>query len=132
MSAQLTDLDEILFRQIHPSFLSGGRPASDRFRPQPNDVGRMSVDRSALTTASQSHHLYTSDGLASAAVFGVSVSEFAEENLSCFSDPLPATGASSANPAHAVVNFIPIPEEQWKLISKRLAVKAANRGQLYP
>lgn len=132
MSAQLTNLDEVLLRQIHPSFLSGGRPASDRFRPQPSDAGRMSVDRSALATPSQSHFQYTSSGLASAAVFGVSVGEFAEESLSCYSDPLPATKSASANPAHAVVDFTPIPEDRWKLISKRLAAKATARGQLHP
>jgi len=88
MSGKLTDQNEVLLRQIHPNFYSGGKPASDRFRPQPSDVGRMSVDRGALTTAAESHHLYTSGGRASAAVFGVSVAEFSDEDLSSFADPV--------------------------------------------
>lgn len=132
MSARLEDQDEILLRQIHPQFMSSGRPASDRFRPQPKDAGKMSVDRGGLISADESHRVYTSNGRASGAVFGLSVSEFSEEKIGCYSDPLAGDKDHLPNLAHAYADYLPIPESQWKLISKRLAVKATQRGQLFP
>jgi len=132
MTARIDDLDEILFRQVHPQFVSGGRPASDRFRPQPKDFGKMSVDRGSLTTADEAYRLFTSNGRASGGVFGIKIEEFTEEEILCYSDPLDAEGDSSANPAHAIADFVPVPEDKWKLISKRLAIKATQRGMLFP
>ncbi|KRA84228.1 hypothetical protein [Altererythrobacter sp. Root672] len=132
MAEQLTDPNEVLFRQIHPSNFKDGRPASDRFRPQPSDHGKMSVDRAALTSANASHALYSSSGNLSAAVFGVSVEEFLEESLICLSDPLIATAGQPANPAHALVDYTSFEERKWKNISKRLCIKAIERGQLHP
>ena len=132
MTNPLTALDEVLLRQIHPSSYAGGRPASDRFRPQPSDAGLMSVDRGSMTTPAASHALYTSSGKQSAAVFGVSVGEFGGEGLNCFPDPLSATQHQPANPAHALVDYNPFHEREWKNISKRLCVKAIARGRLYP
>lgn len=126
MSSVLTDAEEVLFRQIHPNFIHNGQPASDRFKPQPNDAGMMSVDRGSLTTASASHALYTKAGSQSAAVFGVSVSEFGEEGIRCEENVL------LENPAHAVANFNPHPAYEHKNISKRLTRKAVARGQLHP
>ena len=83
MADKILDDDEVMFRQIHPSSLQNGEPASDRFRPYASDGHLMSVDRSALITAEQSHSLYTSTGRKSAAVFGVSVREFGDEAIDC-------------------------------------------------
>jgi hypothetical protein len=132
MGEPLSDLSEVLFRQIHPNSYSEGRPASDRFKPQPRDNGKMSVDRGALTTAAESHALFISSGNRSAAVFGVSVKEFGDEFLKCFADPLSAADERPGNPAHAVTDYSPIEEKRWKNISKRLAAKAEARGILHP
>lgn len=131
MGRPLTDPNEVLFRQIHPSNYKNGRPASDRFRPQPSDNGLMSVDRSSLTTAAASHALYTSTGSQSAAVFGVSVEEFTGEALKCLEDPLEAEVGQLANPAHASVDYTDFDEKKWKTISKRLWAKAVTRGCLH-
>lgn len=132
MGKPLTNSDEVLFRQIHPNCMHNGEPASDRFKPQQNDAGLMSVDRSSLTDAARSHLLFTSTGAHSAAVFGVTVQEFAEEAIECHDDSLAATSTSPANPAHALADYTPHAEKNWKLISKRLTRKAKTRGQLHP
>lgn len=132
MGKPLVDADEVLFRQIHPTFLHNGEPASDRFKPYPNDHGLMSVDRSALTSAAASHALYVSTGLQSAAVFGVSVGELDAEGVPCQEDPLPATSTTPANPAHALADYNAHDDKKQKNISKRLKRKAVARGQLHP
>jgi hypothetical protein len=126
MGSALTDADEVQFRQIHPNFIHNGQPSSDRFKPQPNDAGLMSVDRASITTASAAYALYTSTGSQSAAVFGVTVSEFGSENIICFEDAL------IENPAHAVADYNSHIASEHKNISKRLTRKAIARGQLYP
>lgn len=132
MGEPLTNADEVLFRQIHPNCIHNGEPASDRFKPQPNDAGLMSVDRGSLTDAASSHALYTSTGNQSGAVYGVTVGEFGDEVVECRDDPLEATEDTPANPAHALADYTPHEEKKWKLISKRLTQKAKARGRLHP
>ncbi|WP_168847606.1 hypothetical protein [Sphingomonas sp. S2M10] len=132
MGNPLSDQSEVLFRHIHPNFMQNGEPASDRFKPQPNDAGMMSVDRSALTTAGASHALYVSRGLQSAAVFGISVGEFGDEEIPCKEDPISASDSEPANPAHALADYTKYDDRAQKNISKRLKRKAIARGQLHP
>lgn len=132
MADTLTNRDEVLFRQIHPNCMHNGEPASDRFKPQPSDAGLMSVDRGAITVPSASHALYISNGLQSAAVYGVAIGEFAGETIACGEDPLEATASVAANPAHALADYTPHEEKKWKTISKRLWRKAVERGRLHP
>ena len=123
---------EVLLRQIHPLFIQNGEPASDRFKPQPNDAGHMSVDRSSIINAALSHALYTRSGRSSGAVFGVTVGEFNEEQIECRADPIIEAVDTLANPAHALADYTKHKEKEWKLISKRLSRKAKSRGQLFP
>ena len=132
MADPLTNPDELLFRQIHPSCMHNGAPASDRFKPQPSDGGMMSVDRGSLTTPSASHALYIGNGLQSAAVYGVAVNEFSSENIECVEDPIAGTDTAVKNPAHALADYTLHEEKKWKTISKRLWRNAVGRGQLYP
>lgn len=132
MGNLLVNQREVLFRQIHPNFMQNGEPASDRFRPQPNDEGMMSLDREALTTAAASYALYTSNGRQSAAVYGVAIGEFDTEVVPCQEDPLAATGTAPANPAHALADYTRHDYKAQKNISKRLKRKAVARGQLHP
>ena len=132
MAKILDNQFEILFRQIHPQFIQNGEPASDRFKPQPNDAGMMSVDRSSITNAASSHALYTRSGKLSGAVFGVTVGEFQDEQIECHADPITETEDISANAAHALADYTRHEEKEWKLISKRLTRKAKTRGKLFP
>jgi len=132
MSKLLTDHAEVLFRQIHPTYYQNGVPSKSRFMPQPNDNGFMSVDRGKLTTAAASHAAYLAAGKQSAAVFGISVGEFASETLPCAEDPVEATDEKPANPAHALVDYTSFDEKTRRLISIRLWAKATSRGQLHP
>ena len=132
MSEKLSDEAEVLYRQIHPNFMQDGQPSSDRFRPSELDEGQLSLDRASMTTPADSHGLYTENGYASAAVFGVSVGEFGAESINCLSDPLKATEKQKANPAHALADYNGHEAKKHKTIAKRLKQKAVARGQLHP
>lgn len=132
MSGILTDGDELLFRQIHPDFIQDGEPSSDRFRPSQRDENKLSVDRSELTTASDSYALYTRNGLASAAVFGLTVHEFGSEAITCAPDPVPASENMAANEAHALADYSTHTISKQKIIAKKLKRLAVARGCLHP
>lgn len=128
----MTDETEVLFRQVHPRFIQGAEPSSQAFQPTPKDDHKLSVDRSALTTAAEAHALFTSTGRLSAAVYGLSVQEFQVEELPCVSDPLEAAGEEPANPAHAYADYSAHGVNQQKIKAKRLKQKALARGRLHP
>ena len=129
---QLSDGDELLFRQVHPSFMEDGQPSSQPFRPSSQDDGRMSVDRSTLTTAADAYARYTAAGLASEGVFGLTVGEFEAEEVTCWSDPLRGRSGRAPNPAHALADYTKHTPRQQKNLAKRLKRKAIQRGRLFP
>jgi hypothetical protein len=132
MGDRLTTDEELLFRQIHPSFVESGYPSSQPFLPTSKDDNKLSVDRSTITTPSNAFALYTSNGHCSAAVYGLSVGEFKEQDLPCVSDPLEAMEDQAANPAHAYADYAQHGTSKQKNIAKRLKHRAIARGCLYP
>ncbi|WP_125255468.1 hypothetical protein [Brevundimonas fluminis] len=132
MADKLDDDNELLFRQVHPNFVVDGQLSSQPFQPSVKDDNKLSVDRSSLTTAADSHSLYTSNGFESVAVYAVNVAEFGAEALPCVSDPLPAAGDLAANPAHALADYSAHKPSKQKTIAKRLKQKAINRGRQHP
>jgi hypothetical protein len=132
MRNKISNQSEIMLRQIHPKFLENGEPASDRFRPSERDANMLSVDRSSIVTAAQSHNNYTKAGLSSAAVFGLSVAEFRVETIDCLEDPIAGDATTPTNPAHALADYSPHTSKKQKLIAKRLKRAAVARGRLHP
>lgn len=131
MGDKLTDDGEVLFRQIHPDLMQDGEPASSSFRPKEADKDMLSVDRGALTTASDAHALYTSNGHRSAAVYGLTVAEFAGCGIDCEDDPLEETDEAAGNPAHALATFAGYGTSKQKTLGKRLKKFAVARGCLH-
>lgn len=132
MAIELSDDEEVLFRQVHPSFMQGDAPSSQSFMPTPKDNNKLSVDRSALTTAKDSYGLYTGNGFESAAVYGLTVGEFRGQDIPCIGDPLDASDGKAANPAHALADYEAHAPSRQKTKAKRLKQKALARGRLYP
>ena len=132
MTIELSDDEEVLFRQVHPGFMQDDAPSSQSFMPTPKDNNKLSVDRSALTTAKDSYELYTGNGFESAAVYGLTVGEFRRQDIPCIEDPLDASDGQAANPAHALADYEAHAPSQQKTKAKRLKRKALARGRLYP
>lgn len=132
--ALLTAIDEVLFRQVHPTFVRDGRPTSQAFKPTPKDAGRLSVSRSALCEASEAFALYTETRqLDSAGVWGITVGECRDVGLEAHGDPLTSPPDEYSDPAHAVVDFTAI--ERRKEVEAKAALllrQAVSRGCLHP
>lgn len=132
MSDDMGD-DELLYRQIHPNWFEDGLPTSQGFRPTGKDDGKLSVDRSTVFTAEESFLLHHDDkGLATAGTWGLTVAEFAAEDVGCRPDPLERSYTEPANPAHAVADFSLHGGGKCKLIGKRLRNVAVARGRVHP
>jgi hypothetical protein len=127
----LSDLAEVLFRQVHPDLYDGEQPASSAFMPNHGDEGQLSTDRSSMTSAKDAHDLYVGSDRKSVGTFGVTVGEFGAHSLSCFPDPILPTETSKANPAHATVDFRALGASQQKKVAKRLKQAAVSRGILH-
>ena len=123
--------DEVLFRQIHPIFFENGHLSSSPFVATMKDDGKLSVDRSAITTAKDAFVLYTGNGFKSCGVVGLAIGEFRAEDLLCLSDPIDATDTLAANPAHAYADYAHYTSNQIKNKAKRLKQRAISRGVLY-
>jgi hypothetical protein len=95
-STSLSEDDEILFRQVHPSFVRDGRPSSQAFRPTRKDDGKLSVARGALTTAAAAFELFTSGlELPSEGTWAVSVGECREQALNVLPGDMPGSCGST-------------------------------------
>lgn len=133
MTDQISDKDELLFRQVHPNFVDAGELSSAAFRPTAKDNGQLSVDRSSLTTSEASYRLHTvSKGLSSAGTYAVSVGDFSEVEVTCYPDPIAAIGDQPYNAAHAYGDFTKLSSGRQKTAAKRLRNRAASRGCLHP
>ena len=111
-----------LWRQIHPSFIAGGHPGSQAFRPTPKDQNRLSFDDGSQIAAEQAWRRYTEEhGLQSVGVLGVLVGECASEGLRVIPDGVP-------DPEHVSVDFTGKSNGERKSIAKRLRDYALGRG----
>lgn len=129
----LSDLDELVFRQVHPSFVRDGRPSSQAFRPTPKDEGKLSVARGALTTAQAAYELYTSGlGYASGGAWAITLGECRAQTLAVLPDPLTSPPEKVADPAHAVIDFTPFSKSQAEAKDARMARFAGERGRVHP
>jgi hypothetical protein len=117
--------DTLLLRQIHPSFVQGGRITSQAFRPNKKDKKKLSVyDNDMISPENAFRHYteqlnYKSDG-----VMAVSVTE-------CLELELPVEPDSKTFPEHVLIDFSNFAEAQIKKKAKLLKVKADSRGWMY-
>lgn len=124
---RLQDPDELLHRQVHPTFLRDGRVSSQAFTPTPKDEGGLSVSRGARVTAEEAYRRHTEKkGLRSAGVWSVSVGECGQNELGAYDDPKPE------DDAHALVDFRGLSKGKVEQKAKVLAEMARRRGRMFP
>jgi len=131
-AVQLADLDELLFRQVHPSWVRDAEPTSQAFKPTPKDTGRLSVARASMTTAEAAFQLHTrSRGFGSEGTWAVTLEEVrrAPISLPAFHDPLTEP---VADPAHAYIDFTGRSRKEIETKAKLLLAAARARGRLHP
>lgn len=123
---EITDPDELMYRQVHPDHREEGRVTRACFNPHftrdPDDV---SVARASLTTPKAAFDLHISQGKQSLGTWAVSVGECNSAKLQCFEAAVPE------DPAHASICFAGLTPSRKKAIAKVLASHATNRGCLH-
>jgi hypothetical protein len=123
----LTDLAELLFRQVHPGWVDDGVPSSQAFAPTSKDEGELSVARGSMTTAEAAYKHYTAvQQMQSAGTWAVTVGEAAALELTSFDAPEPDV------PAHGFIDFRELGRKQSEKKGRLLAARARARGRLYP
>lgn len=123
---KLGNHDELLLRQVIEIWIQEGRPATRAFQPNSNDGGQLSSDRNSMVTPREAFEAYLAAGRKSGGVWAVAVGEYEAEAVSAYSDPL------ADNTAHAVVDYSPYAEREWRKMSKKFHAHAVRRGRLYP
>lgn len=131
-----------LFRQVHPSHLINGL-SSGAFRPTPNDEEKLSVDCANMTSAKASYelHLQKTKALPSgdrvpletSGTWAINRDICETENLPVIPDPIENEPFQPDNSAHHLVDFsTAAAPASKKTIAKRLRLKAAELGKLWP
>ena len=133
---RLTEKDELLFRQVHPSWFDAGQPSSIAFRPSTTDPCP-SVDRQAKTNAATAFVLFTTpkpNGFSgtSDGVWAVSVEEVDAAGVSAWEDPVRATQQTPPNDAHAAIHFDGLGSKREAKAARALKVWANKRGRRHP
>lgn len=125
---KIDDPSEVQFRQVNPNWVQDDVPTRQAFIPTTKDEGKLSLDRSASTTALQAHEDYTALDLRSEAVFGITPGECGEEPhpIECHESPL------ENNQHHSHADFNGLTKSQRKKKSFALLRHAIARGKLHP
>lgn len=125
---KIADPKEVQFRQINPSWIQDEAPSRQAFDPTRKDEGKLSLDRSASTTAERAHSDFTALGLRSEAVFGITPEECAEQpnSIECHESPL------ENNPHHSHADFNGLSKSERKKKTLELRRHAMARGKLFP
>jgi hypothetical protein len=124
---RLTDPDELLFRQVHPSWLDDDVPTSQAFTPTAKDDGELSIARGSLITAEAAYEHYTTvQKFASAGIWAVTVGESNGAGLESFDDARPGVAA------HGFIDFRGLSKKEAKRRGVLLAARARARSRLYP
>lgn len=122
----MADEEQLLHRQVHPSWVQEGRITSQTFRPTPKDGGLLSVYDGHLIAPEPSFGHYTLVlKLAAEGTVSVTPDEVKVVGLPWRPDPEPF-------PEHAIIDFTePMTPGRLKAKAQALAEKARHRGWTY-
>lgn len=126
--SKISDKTEVQFRQVNSSWMESDGPSRLAFIPTKKDDGKLSLDRSATTTAKASFDDFKALGLNSEGVYGLTPQEMLDQPcpVECFESPL------QNNPHHSHADFDGLSNSQKKTKSQELRRKALSRGKLHP
>lgn len=117
--------NNVLLRQIHPSFFQNGKVTSQAFRPTPKDQSLLSVyDGHKMSPEQSFEHYVQILGLSSCAVAQIVCEDCIENELPVCADP-------EQFPEHCLIDFSDMNQSQQTKASKKLRQKAEERGLIY-
>ena len=118
-------MSNMLFRQVHPSFIVEDKISSQVFKPTPKDEGFLSCYNSDLISAEDCFHHYTQvQNLSSAGVVSILESECLSQDLAVRHDGTPF-------PEHSSIDYSPYAESVRKKKAQQLSKMSRQRGYLF-
>lgn len=126
-SAIIADVDEMLFRQVHPTQFPDGQISSEAFKPSVRDKDMLSTLREHVGPE-EAYRRWTEDkGFKSVGTYAVTVEEVTNEELRAIDD-----AAEMGEPDHASIDFTQIDGKgKKKQAGRMLRDAAAARGCLH-
>jgi hypothetical protein len=118
--------NEVLFRQVHPSFIPDGVVQSNAFKPTLKDEGKLSVSLASLTSAEDAYlHHTVFLGKQSAGVWALTGQECIDNGTLGFHE------AEPNNHAHGFIDFRGKSKKQIENAAKTLKNHANRRGAVF-
>lgn len=131
---ELADADELLWRNVHPSWVEAdGKISSQAFRPTSKDGGLLSTARSSKVTAAEHYDEHTvARGLASSGIWAVSVGEATALSLPSLYDEHSAAIPQRAPKGHTSIDFTGLSGGAARKAGGTLRDHAEARGKQCP
>lgn len=130
---ELTDIDEQLWRNVHPAYLDDGNMTSQAFKPTSKDDQRLSSARAERVTARIHHMEFTEAlGLESAGVWAVTVGEVLEVNLRAVWDERSQNPPDPCPTGHTYIDFRGQSGNKTTRLAQQLRNLAVARGRQHP
>lgn len=130
---ELDNADELIWRNVHPSWIDSGKVTSQAFRPTPKDTGKLSGARQEKVTADKHFHEFTTElNLVSTGIWAISVGEAQREHVRCVYD---AESDSKPNPCptgHTYLDYRVHTGGKIRKIASALRDRAEERGCQHP
>ncbi len=127
-TSRLTDLEEVLLRQVHPTLRPAGKVSKEAFIPNENDRGRVSTLRGAVGAAEAYRRWIEEEKRESVGTYGVSIAEVDGLGDVVAIDDAAAMG----KPDHASIDMTAVPTAgQLKKKARLLRDHAESLGCLH-
>lgn len=137
---RLTEMSELLWRQVHPQRFQNGRISSDAFEPGSKDGKQLSCSRESKASVAEAHQYHTEElKLSSAGCAAISVAEVESSRpiiegnpevvaLSAVDDTATASDDNPLPPGHTYLDYRPFGSSRITKKAKQLAFYANRRG----
>ncbi|UFS93750.1 hypothetical protein [Nocardia huaxiensis] len=130
---ELDNPDELIWRNVHPTWIDNGQLSSLAFKPSPKDTGKLSGAREEKVTADKHYFEFTEElGLESAGVWAVTVGEAREQAVPCVYDAESSTKPDPCPTGHTYLDFRSHSGGRVRKIASSLRKAAEERGKRHP
>lgn len=128
----ITDVDEVLYRQITEHMKDGDRVASTAFGPMPIDRDMPSFSRGSLVSAQQARDWHTRIAASpSLGVWAITAGEVMEAGRWSIDDSgTPLAQDENRAPGHCYVDYRNLSRPQRKALRGHLWMRAMERGEI--
>lgn len=130
---QLERSEELIWRNVNPSWIDNGEVSSQAFRPTPKDKKQLSGAREDAVSAAEHFVEFTQKlGLDSVGVWAVTVDESHSASLRCIYDADAPTAPDPCPTGHTYIDYRDHGNSKIRKIGSTLRDFAEGRGCQHP